>query len=80
MKVIAIEKMYCIILDRKTTSECLGEINESVTIVKIYDDEARKTHYAQWPGVRNAIDFLPGGSLYLADTFDEAVKILNERK
>jgi len=74
MKVVDIEKMFCVVLDHEE-----GEMPQSITIVRLFDEETSRTHYARWTGVNNVFDFLPNGPLYLADKFEEAVKIVNQQ-
>jgi len=78
MKVIAIEKMFCVLLEPEDISSTptVTQRPESITIIRVFDEQTRKTHYARYIGVNHAWDYLPCGSLYLGDTWDEAMKAL----
>jgi len=73
-KVVKICGTYCVLL----TSPRHGPYGtlklNSFTVIRVEDDGL--THYARYSGVNNGSDYLPGGPLYLGDTWDAAMKSL----
>jgi uncharacterized protein YndB with AHSA1/START domain len=62
--VVEIKKMYSIF-------EQKSFIN--ITIVRVFDHSTGKTHYAKWWGGSHGEDYLPGGCLYISDTWKEFI-------
>ena len=63
----------------ETMETGIGMIPISMTIAEIYEKKTNKTYFCEWHGVRNIIDLLTNGMLYLADNLDEALKKLETR-
>jgi hypothetical protein len=79
VKVVEIKRHYKVMVDETQDSLAYGEIGRSYSIVEIYDDNTRKTHFAIGEGDSHIIDMLPGGTSYLADDFAEAIKELEKK-
>ncbi len=81
MRVIEVQKMWAVLIEEeeKTDTPRVTPRPESVTVVEVYDHTAKKHHFAKWHGGSHGEDYLPGGALYLADTWDDAMKALGVR-
>ena len=74
-RVLEFKKMYSVLdSEQEHVSPIFGTMPKSFTIVEVWDHSTGKLHYARWIGNGNhGMDYLPGGSLYLGDTWVEAL-------
>lgn len=70
---IEIKKMFSIV--HRNVVGTMPEL-ESNTIICVLDTATGKEHYALWRGGVFAMDYLPGGILYLGDTIEEVYQSL----
>ena len=73
-KVVKICGMYCVLLDSPRHGPYGTWKLDSFTVIRLEDDGL--THYAQYKGPNHGSDYLPGGPLYLGDTWDAAINAL----
>lgn len=76
MESLEITKVKCVLIDRSaySTGESFSTIRISKTIVEFCYDG--KLGWSEWRESTHLLDMIPGGTLYLGDTFEEAVKKL----
>lgn len=64
MRILEVEKMYCLV----------DENNVSNEIVRVLDHLTGQTYYAQWWGGNHGEDYLPGGALYIGDSWEKVME------
>jgi hypothetical protein len=69
---IRMEKFYVVIQD---DPRCGGKgMKLACSIVKFCCPPECKWHYAKWSGIEDMLEILPGGNMYLADSWEGAIE------